>query len=934
LNSFFSCFPKAKGIKDKVYSTIEDGGYRYVGSMAGLFYASTQKIYDPLTEWEFKPVKGISAAVWELFNWKGSLLALNTAGLYVISDSVARRISSVIPMYCYTFNSKFRNTLFFGSREGFGAFNLATNNQGDVIVKDEFIFPDIAGQVREVITDYHDNLWITLKHNGIIHIEFQDDDYRSYKLYHIDTSSGLPQISDNYLYYYEDNIIIASTNGLYNITKEFRNDSVIFVVEKDRVLNEFDNIPSGVKMLERDSFGNYWNCSNDGVGVLIKEDYVFWDYYMFSDFKKVYAIYPEDEGVIYFSNLDGGFFVFDPYRTIDYIDDFSCLIRRVELTNNDSVIFEGAFFSKTMKLNAYYPIINTKQSSAEIPYLLPDENSIKFNFASNYYLQPSETQYQYRLTGFNSKWSKLSDITFKEYTNLSAGDYCFCVRAINIKGDTSDIAQYSFNIAEVPVEPVIAESPWYHSFWGILTIAVLGLVVLPLLIYIVVKLYTRRLKKQKEELENLVEERTKQIREQNEEIRSHLEQIQNVNKELKELAIVASKTDNSIMILDAKGNIEWVNDGFTRMYELTYDELIGQQGRNILDTAMISYKNRDQYTNNENLEAKIILESIQSCINDLKTVSYEFSTITKSGNLVIAKTTLTPVLDDDGNLENIIAVDTDITKQVEAEREIVDQADIILQHNQLITDSIIYAERLQNAFLPNISSFKDSFKDWFVLFKPRDIVSGDFYYYNKRDNLTFVMVADCTGHGVPGAFVSLVAISIFEQVMNEARFYDPSKLMRITMQRLHYRLNLHKEEDEIVDGMEGCLCIIDHDKKSIQFAGEVSQLFMVSNGNVKSFKRDQFLLSRNHEIPDFKYRNRSYNYNSGDWFYLATDGYKDQFGEKTGNKFFARNFKKQLLDLFEKDGVDQQKILNETFLNWKGEAMQIDDVLVLGFRII
>jgi len=397
------------------------------------------------------------------------------------------------------------------------------------------------------------------------------------------------------------------------------------------------------------------------------------------------------------------------------------------------------------------------------------------------------------------------------------------------------------------------------------------------------------------------------------ELRKKQAEIIAQSKQLEKLSIVASKTDNAIMILDAEGNFEWVNDSFTRMYSFTYNDLIQKHGKNIINSS----------TNAE------IKQIIKTCIDEKKTTIYDSFRIS-AGKGMWTQTTLTPILDNSGSISKIIAIDADITKIKTAEEEIQIQSKIIEKKNYLITDSISYAKRIQEAMLPDDTDFSTCFPKSFVFFCPRDIVSGDFYWHCSQENNIFIAAVDCTGHGVPGAFMSVLGNTLLNEIVIGKRISDPSKILRKldqgVVQILHQNAEIDSSQN---DGMDISLCCIDksNDTASISMANH--RAFIITNGEFNIIEGDI------HSIGGFHKNTLSYTCNkvsdiSNKILYLFSDGFQDQFGGSSGRKYMIHRFENLIKSNYNNPMREQKLIVESEFLEWKGNRRQVDDVLVIG----
>lgn len=279
-------------------------------------------------------------------------------------------------------------------------------------------------------------------------------------------------------------------------------------------------------------------------------------------------------------------------------------------------------------------------------------------------------------------------------------------------------------------------------------------------------------------------------------------------------------------------------------------------------------------------------------------------------------------------------------KVEERTAEVVEQKEIIEQKNKHITDSIHYAKRLQDAILPNIGRIKDHVEDAFVLFKPKDIVSGDFYWIHKHDNRIVVSVIDCTGHGVPGAFMSLIGYDGLSDVIINKEITEPAEILNRLNNIVTQRLNQKREETTVRDGMDMSVCTIDISTLMMEFAGAQNSIYHIRKGVLQIFKTDRFPVGA--FIDDMKqdYTNYEFQLRPGDIVYLISDGYADQFGGATrevrdrgGKKFKYKQFEKLLMDIHTHSMERQEQMLRDRFDEWKGEIEQLDDVCVLGFKV-
>jgi serine phosphatase RsbU (regulator of sigma subunit)/tetratricopeptide (TPR) repeat protein len=264
--------------------------------------------------------------------------------------------------------------------------------------------------------------------------------------------------------------------------------------------------------------------------------------------------------------------------------------------------------------------------------------------------------------------------------------------------------------------------------------------------------------------------------------------------------------------------------------------------------------------------------------------------------------------------------------------EVENQRNLLEEKNKEITDSINYAKRIQSALLLPEDHVSRHLPEHFIFFKPKDIVSGDFYWANEQNGYLYIIAADCTGHGVPGAFMSMLGISYLNEIVKKNITLTPSEILNELRDKIISNLNFKAGNLESRDGMDAALCRIDLKTNELLFSGANNGLYLFQEDNFLEVKGDKQPVGYFIEEKK-KFTDHHFNLNKGDSFYIFTDGYADQFGGEKGKKFKY----KQLLKLFSsiKDiPADNQKtVLNDTFETWKGNLEQVDDVCVIGVRI-
>jgi CheY-like chemotaxis protein/CRISPR/Cas system-associated protein endoribonuclease Cas2 len=282
----------------------------------------------------------------------------------------------------------------------------------------------------------------------------------------------------------------------------------------------------------------------------------------------------------------------------------------------------------------------------------------------------------------------------------------------------------------------------------------------------------------------------------------------------------------------------------------------------------------------------------------------------------------------------LISKNDKIEKQ---KQEIEKQRDIADEQRKKITDSILYAQRIQKALLPPENHIKELINDYFVFFRPRDIVSGDFYWINRKNNVMIIAAADCTGHGVPGAFMSMLGIAFMNEIVNKItinkhiRALQANEILNQLREQVIQSLHQTKENNQSVEGMDIALCIIDYEEKQLQFAGAHNPLYLVRKNELHQYKADKMPVSV-HRNAGKPFTNHVINLEEGDMMYIFSDGFIDQFGGEKDEKFYSRRFKDLLVDIHELPMHEQKKIIGQTLDKWIGTREQLDDILIMGLK--
>jgi len=439
-----------------------------------------------------------------------------------------------------------------------------------------------------------------------------------------------------------------------------------------------------------------------------------------------------------------------------------------------------------------------------------------------------------------------------------------------------------------------------------------------------------------------------QVLQQKEEIQTQSEKLSETNIELEKLSLVASKTNNAVLILDKNGNFEWINEGFKRIYGFGIEKL-KSSGYDFF-----------QSSNNPSIK-----EIYNSCISEKKTVTYESSGINKNGYKIFVKTNLTPIFNENEELIKFVVIDTDITDLKEAEIEILQKTEEILaqkeeilvqkealeehndkiqnqnlelegknefieSQNEQIRSSIRAALTIQDSILPNLDILNPIF-DNFVIFKPKDIVSGDFYWAKKIGDKLFVAVVDCTGHGVPGAFMSMIASQMLNDIVIQQKICDTDKILENLDKKIIK--TLRQAETDNKNGMDAVIVIIENNL-NLTFSGAKRPLFILRNSDKKIITEK----GSRRSIGGFSLRYKE-NFESkklvlekNDVIYLTSDGYVDQnnlYRKRLGTERFINTIE----NIADKQLESHKVILEEILTDWMQDTTQRDDITIVGLKV-
>lgn len=439
-----------------------------------------------------------------------------------------------------------------------------------------------------------------------------------------------------------------------------------------------------------------------------------------------------------------------------------------------------------------------------------------------------------------------------------------------------------------------------------------------------------------------------QILQQKEEIQAQADQLAETAAELEKLSIAAAQTDSSILLADTEGKVEWVNEGYTRLTGYTM-QFFNERFENILEAS--TKQNFRQLWEN--------------CIESKESVTYENEVTRRDGKKIWVQTTITPITDDNNNVVRLIAVGADISILKKAQAEIMQkneeisaqkeelekqheaisaindelrtQKDFIEKQNLQIHSSISYAKTIQNAILPRESDLK-KYHDIFIIFRPKDIVSGDFYWHSEvflpQRSLRYYAAVDCTGHGVPGAFMSMITARLMSEIITERGTYEPA----LILEQLNEAIGevLKQDETENKDGLDICLVLEENEERQetkFTFSGAKRPLYIhrQSENKLEVIRGTRRSIGGINKSAKREFQNNDFKLSKGDILYLSSDGYIDQ-NDKNRRRLGSVKFKELLSRYAALPMAEQKKKLIEFMDKHSEGTVQRDDITILSIK--
>ncbi|MBU1718828.1 MAG: tetratricopeptide repeat protein [Bacteroidetes bacterium] len=404
-----------------------------------------------------------------------------------------------------------------------------------------------------------------------------------------------------------------------------------------------------------------------------------------------------------------------------------------------------------------------------------------------------------------------------------------------------------------------------------------------------------------------------------EEALKYYEKSMEVAREIDYKDMVKSNCETMSMLYDSLGNYKMALF-YHKQYSDVKDELLNEQSQKIITEMKTKYDSEKKETENKMLAQKNQLNEAKLQQNQIMMIFAGIGVVLLLGFAIFILR---------ANRQKQKA--NELLQSQKTEIEL--QRDEINIKNKHITDSIRYAQRIQQAILPPEGIIRKYCPESFTLYKPKDIVSGDFYWVDAVDNLLLFSAVDCTGHGVPGAFMSIVGSNILNQAVHENHLIKPNEILNYLSIKVQETLRKYDDENSVKDGMDLALCSLDVENMMLEFAGVHNPMYIIRGDEVLQFKPDKHPIGEPFTQEFTSYMNNEIPLEKGDIIYVFSDGFVDQFGGPSRKKFLTKRFREVLLEIKDLPMDVQRDMLDEVFENWRGDIEQYDDVCVFGIKV-
>lgn len=770
-NSPFRIFDDKFGITGSIYNVIKYNNNLYATSNLGLYIFENN---------EFSPIKELSG--YQIFNptiytkTNQNANYLTVSSIFGILKVENKKISTLLEIFPSSMlQSKFDSSIVWITND----FELLQTN-----INDEFkTFNKIEtfSFLPTILAEKNENkIWML--NNDTIFLF----DTKNKSIQYFNKNNELKELIFNNATWIENQLIFATNKGLYI----YNDNSNKFEKIQNKELQVFEN--KNILQFEKDYYDNYIavfkeNQKNNIIFSSKSNNYYQSDSNIFKRIPEFDSFYNDGDSLLWIISPNA-LYTFDKKNHISF-QKINLLLRKI-------IIGDSTFYFNNKNIDSCL-------TNQKIPYT---NNDISFYFSLPSYNNPKANEYKYLLVGRkNNKWTDWTNISYKEFTNLHEGKYSLKVKARNIFKQETDELTINFEILP----------PWYRT-----NIAkIFYLLLICSIIWLSIKIYSKKLKKENLRLDNLVKERTMEIYQQKEEIKVQAENLLEIN-------------------------------------------------------SLLSEKNEEIKQQNE--EIKQQNEEIFQ-INDILNEANE----------------------------------------------------LLKSQNKYISDSINYAQKIQEAILPNTQTLQKIIGEHFVIYNPKDIISGDFYWIKNIKNYILIAIADSTGHGVPGSMLSMLGFSLINEIVRNENITSPSQALDELRKVVKILFQKNNPVSYMNDGFDMAFVSIDKRDNSLQFAGANLPLFIVRNNQIIEFKPDRQPISS--FIKEKNFNNLDFSLQNNDLLYFTTDGFFDQLNPDN-HKFSITAFKTALTNISKLEIDKQKEALLNTLLDWKKNKNQTDDITIIGIK--
>lgn len=944
-------YDKSIGVEGSFYCTTRFKGILYIGTSQGIFQEDEKG--------NFQKIENSDGQCWSFFETGGELLACHTNGVFQINNHKAFYVSDQTAWTIISLDKEQKHLL-----GGTDEYNPFTADYIAGFWKSTRRVRNFSESMRFLQKDDFGYIWAAAPGKGIFRFKLNQELDSAVGVVQFGEKDGLPSDLNNRVFKQNDGSLIFSTqNGLFRfdyntnrfypdgLNEKFHlSDATIYYHLEDKKGNIYLWLTHPV---ENEHIQTVIYLKKQGTDFL-KIEKPFYKFKISTSAHSVdfdNSIFVDADGTARFSTSTAMYY-FNPAQYSLKQSKFHTFFRKIS-TDSLNILNESL-----------YPEKIEKRPKLILPY---NDNSIYFEFSSDFFENSDKNQFAYKLTGPESDSSSWSFSGNARFTNLREGHYILTVACRNIYYEKSEKAVFEFDILP----------PWYRT-----KLAYLGLSILfVLFLYLLVRLYSFKLKKENLNLEKLIENRTIEIVEKNTalevqkneiehqshqlqkanvKISNQKEEVENAFKNVKMLSVIGQEITSHLSIQTI---IETVYENINHLMDASIFSIgICNESKNILEFEGTKERGLGIAFYTENLENENSLSTI--CFKNNKEIliqnfSLEYTRYfsqmpiarvgeatesiiyipltVKSEKLgVLTVQSFTPNAYTDFHLDIVrnIGIYTWIAlKNADSYRKIENQKLVIENQHEDITSGIRYAKKIQEAILPDrkiISQFLDNF----IIYRPKEIVSGDFYWFDyfPEHNKMFIAVFDCTGHGVPGAFMSLIGSRLLNKVVNGHRIFAPDEIL--TELDKEIKIALKQDTSDNSDGMDACLVLIEKTENGqhITYSGAKRSLFCFKNGIMQTLPAARKPIGgnlgrMNHEV----FKNHEIDLFPGDTVYLTSDGYTDQ-SNPDRKRFGTDKLFSILREIHSAPlSIQEDRLLRELD-NYSGGFPQRDDITIIGLK--